>query len=143
MKILKSIANSLASLATISENLTKINNGIDKLNKNVEDGNLTNTLRINSNGMSQSIVSKFDVLEHNIECNVPTYKKTEDMIKAEIQFDKDYRQRYEENPALIEFIEKYIKYEKHEIIKIYDEIKSAYNVEFATSDTETTGKHFE
>lgn len=141
MKILKQIAESLKSLSTISENLIKINGGIDRLNKNVEDGNLTNVLRINKDGLSTSIVSKFDILESKIENNVPTYKKTEDMIKAEIQFDKDYRQRYEENPALIEFIEKYIKYEKHDIIKLYDEIKSTYTVDFANSVKEVSGKH--
>lgn len=141
MKILKQIAESLKSLSTISENLIKINGGIDRLNKNVEDGNLTNVLRINKDGLSTSIVNKFDMLENRIENNVPTYKKTEDMIKAEIQFDKDYRQRYEENPALIEFIEKYIKYEKHDIIKIYDEIKSTYTVDFANSVKEVPGKH--
>lgn len=141
MKILKQIAESLKSLSTISENLIKINGGIDRLNKNVEDGNLTNVLRINKDGLSTSIVSKFDILESKIENNVPTYKKTEDMIKAEIQFDKDYRQRYEENPALIEFIEKYIKYEKHDIIKIYDEIKSTYTVDFVDSVKEVPGKH--
>lgn len=141
MKILKQIAESLKSLSTISENLIKINGGIDRLNKNVEDGNLTNVLRINKDGLSTSIVSKFDILESKIENNVPTYKKTEDMIKAEIQFDKDYRQRYEENPALIEFIEKYIKYEKHDIIKLYDEIKSTYAVDFVDSVKEVPGKH--
>lgn len=141
MKILKQIAESLKSLSAISENLIKINGGIDRLNKNVEDGNLTNVLRINKDGLSTSIVSKFDMLENRIENNVPTYKKTEDMIKAEIQFDKDYRQRYEENPALIEFIEKYIKYEKHDIIKIYDEIKSTYTVDFVDSVKEVPGKH--
>lgn len=122
---MKSLNSIVKSLATIAESMVKIHLDLKSLNHNIEEGNLANVITLNG----KSLACNLDSIQTCIS-NVPTFTQAEDIIKKQIKFDKEYTKRKEENPALVQIIETFIKpSSEYEIIDLYDSLAAQYNIE--------------
>lgn len=122
---MKSLKSMVKSLATIAENMVKIHLDLKSLNHNIEEGNLANVITLNG----KSLACNLDSIQTYVS-NVPTKTQTEDIIKKQIKFDKEYTKRKEENPALVQIIETFIKpSSEYEITDLYDSLAAQYNIE--------------
>lgn len=111
-----------ARMSEQNKTLKEISETLKKLNRLIENGNLSK-LVYDMNG--NSITTTVDYLKNNMvnRTNVEEY------VQKEIAYNKEYEKRWDENPDLIELITNYIKCDKYDIIKFYDELNKVYKVE--------------
>ena len=111
-----------ARMSEQNKTLKEISETLKKLNGLIENGNLSK-LVYDMNG--NTIATTVDYLKNNMvnRTNVEEY------VQKEITYNKEYEKRWDENPDLIEFITNYIKCDKYDIIKFYDELNKIYKIE--------------
>lgn len=124
MGILKSISDILRNS---NLHLVQMHSDIKDIKKMLEPTNsgfIIHSSDVNSliNNSIRSVIS-----------DRPTFTNTKEMIKEQIQFDKEYSKRNEENPALVRLIETYILNDKDEdkkVIELYDYLNSKFDIKF-------------
>lgn len=111
-----------ARMSEQNKTLKEISETLKKLNGLIENGNLSKLVYDMS---GNSITTTVDYLKNNMvnRTNVEEY------VQKEIVYNKEYEKRWDENPDLIELITNYIKCDKYDIIKFYDELNKVYKVE--------------
>lgn len=111
-----------ARMSEQNKTLKEISETLKKLNRLIENGNLSKLVYDMS---GNSITTTVDYLKNNMvnRTNVEEY------VQKEIAYNKEYEKRWDENPDLIELITNYIKCDKYDIIKFYDELNKVYKVE--------------
>ena len=111
-----------ARMSEQNKTLKEISETLKKLNGLIENGNLSK-LVYDMNG--NTIATTVDYLKNNMvnRTNVEEY------VQKEITYNKEYEKRWDENPDLVEFITNYIKCDKYDIIKFYDELNKIYKIE--------------
>lgn len=111
-----------ARMSEQNKTLKEISETLKKLNGLIENGNLSK-LVYDMNG--NTITTTVDYLKNNMvnRTNVEEY------VQKEITYNKEYEKRWDENPDLVEFITNYIKCDKYDIIKFYDELNKIYKIE--------------
>lgn len=111
-----------ARMSEQNKTLKEISETLKKLNGLIENGNLGKLVYDMS---GNSITTTVDYLKNNMvnRTNVEEY------VQKEIAYNKEYEKRWDENPDLIELITNYIKCDKYDIIKFYDELNKVYKVE--------------
>ena len=111
-----------ARMSEQNKTLKEISETLKKLNGLIENGNLGKLVYDMS---GNSITTTVDYLKNNMVNRI----NVEEYVQKEIAYNKEYEKRWDENPDLIELITNYIKCDKYDIIKFYDELNKVYKVE--------------
>ena len=124
MKILKLLEQLIKELHSISDSQNKLTNKMNEINENIKGG--IGHLRFDDSGIS--IVSKFDNLENSISKCVKEYN-INNKIDKEVEYLDRYKQIKKNNPKLLEFVEKYFKYDdKYQVLDLVEEVRVLYGL---------------
>ena len=118
-KIFKEIR---ALLVTQVENQEKINKKLDKL----VDENITIS---GLNSKFITINNSIDTITTRLESNIYTKEQTDATIRNIIQYENDYKECKQTDSILLEFIEKYCKYnDDEEKLQLFHKLYSEYEI---------------
>jgi len=109
----------LKELQVLVETQKMINKSLKELNENV----------INRNQELNSTFVTVGKLNNAIQTNIYTKAQTIETIDKEIDYKKKYEECKNNNPDLLEFIQKYCRYDnKYQVLEIFDKIDKDYIV---------------
>lgn len=124
MKILKLLEQLIKELHSISDSQNKLTNKMNEINENIKSG--IGHFRLDDSGIS--IVGKFDTLENSISNCVKEYN-INNTIDKEVEYLDKYKQIKKDNPKLLEFVEKYFKYnDKYQVLDLVEEVRVLYGL---------------
>ena len=119
MKILNILSDLVKTQKEINESLKNIRKDLEP---KLED------IRLNANTLASTNIT-VDRLEDRIRTNVYNKEQTVEAINKECDYRDSFKECDEKNPALLQLIEEYFRYDdKYEIINLFRCVDSLYEV---------------
>ena len=113
-------------LKELIKSQNEINESLKNIRKDLEPK--LEDIRLNANTLTSTNIT-VNKLDNYIESNVYTKEQTVNAINKECDYRDSFKECDEKNPALLQLIEEYFRYDdKYEIIDLFRRVDSLYEV---------------